>query len=99
MAQILQAAIMPMPSWEAIQNDGGLFLAAVAQPQCTFEVTSKTDLNAFAHPEFFTNGFIRSIDGAQPEIDTAIVGPIAPLDPAAFSPQYETFEWQESIQY
>jgi hypothetical protein len=74
--------------WWAIPNGNGTATAY-------FRVRNETDLNAFAHPEYFTGGGIRSIDGAQPEIDTAV----APADPWAFSPQYETFEWQVPIGY
>ena len=71
-----------------------------AQPNgsCTakvsFLVLNKTDLNSLAHPEYFTNGLIKSIDGLSP-----IYGGLLLRDPFAFRPQFQQFSWQETLGY
>jgi hypothetical protein len=77
--------------WWAIPSGAGTATAY-------FRVTNTTDLNAFAHPEFFTRGAIKSIDGAQAQIASAFGLLPAPWAPS-FSPQQETFQWQEPISY
>ena len=70
--------------WWAIPSGGDTATAY-------FRVTNKTDLNSFFHPEILTGGAIISVDGAH--------SLFAPLDPWGFTPQYQTFQWQVTIQY
>ena len=62
-----------------------------------FRVTNETDLNSFFHPEVTTGGALRSVDGGQPEF--AFLGSLGGLDMRMFTPQYQDFEWQQTIHY
>jgi RHS repeat-associated protein len=73
--------------------------------QVFFTVTNETDLNSLIHPEFFTFGGIRSIDGIRPIIGglfgALTGGPILGALGAwrAFHPTTQKIQWQETVSY
>jgi RHS repeat-associated protein len=65
-----------------------------------FTVTNKTDLNSLIHPEFFTFGKVRSVDGARPEF-AFLFGPIPGglFTAIGFRPTTQKIQWQENVGY
>jgi hypothetical protein len=76
--------------WWAIPRNGNTATAY-------FQVTNKTDLNSFFHPEITTSGTIKSVNEYQPEF--AFVASFGGINMSAFMPQYQVFQWQEIIHY